>query len=320
VPPAMSSSLAMLLRALCLVAAVSGQAGKGTKWRCRNRKISCSKWAADNQCTANYPFMAEECPAACDLCTNAGLSPTPASFELDYVCNGKLMPFPSHLAEAAHTPDGCDFHCRDNMTSICAQEAARDGCKLQAEVMRKQCPETCGVCKALGMPTASAADYPKPFCDDAEEHKGACPGWAASGECVKNFGFMSAQCGRSCGLCGDTPPAAPAAGATTGGKKKGKKGKKGKKAAEAGAPGAAAAAGGGDGGAAPSGDSSLPSSLGSTGSGDGGSEPASAASGGDEGADPKAKGGGLMSGVKKAMGKVGDAFKGKKGDEPKAEL
>ena len=42
----------------------------------------------------------------------------------------------------------------------------------------------------------------------------------------------------------------------------------------------------------------------------------------DKAGKEKEKGGGFMSGVKKAMGKVGDAIKGKKGgkEEPKAEL
>ena len=79
-----------------------------------------------------------ECPAACNLCTNAGLAATPAAFELDYVCRGKLQPFPAQLQEAAHTPDGCDFHCRDNMT-VCVQEAARDACKASCRPSYTAC-------------------------------------------------------------------------------------------------------------------------------------------------------------------------------------
>ena len=76
-------------------------------------------------------LLSAECPAACDLCTNAGLVATPAPFELDYVCRGKLQPVPAQLEEAAHAPDGCGFKCRDNMTSVCAQEAGRDACKAR---------------------------------------------------------------------------------------------------------------------------------------------------------------------------------------------
>ena len=44
----------------CLVLAAGQAATRDTtQWRCRNRKLSCKRWAADNQCTANYPFMAE---------------------------------------------------------------------------------------------------------------------------------------------------------------------------------------------------------------------------------------------------------------------
>ena len=54
----MPKTVCVLLACLVLAA---GQAAKRdtTQWRCRNRKLSCKRWAADNQCTANYPFMAE---------------------------------------------------------------------------------------------------------------------------------------------------------------------------------------------------------------------------------------------------------------------
>ena len=39
-------------------------------------------------------------------------------------------------------------------------------------------------------------------CADLAEN---CAGWAASGECAKNPGFMLEQCKESCGLCGDDP-------------------------------------------------------------------------------------------------------------------
>ena len=46
-----------------------------------------------------------ECPAACDLCTNAGLAATPAPFELDYVCRGKLQPVPAEANSHRAMPD-----------------------------------------------------------------------------------------------------------------------------------------------------------------------------------------------------------------------
>ena len=54
----MPKTVCLLLACLVLAA---GQAATRdtTQWRCRNRKLSCKRWAADNQCTANYPFMAE---------------------------------------------------------------------------------------------------------------------------------------------------------------------------------------------------------------------------------------------------------------------
>ena len=366
----------------CLVSAAGQAATKDTtQWRCRNRKLSCKKWAADNQCTANYPFMAEgvaphprahgtrhtqrstardtsqrtgtaldrhslvpahatprhttnqpctvascmvltvvpcvvsaECPAACDLCTNAGLAATPAPFELDYVCRGKLQHVPARLEDASHAPDGCGFHCRDNMTSVCAREAARDACKTQPDVMRVQCPATCGVCKALGLRVSTEEEYCKPFCEDAEKQAAQCAGWAASGECIKNFPFMSQMCGRSCGLCGAVESAEEPAAAAAATKKKGKKGKK--KAAKPGA-------------AAPDAEAAQPAAEGEEpagrGSGSGGGDSGGGDSGGgDSGGGDAAKPGkrGFVGGMKAALGKVGDAFKGKKADETasKAEL
>ena len=236
-------------------------------------------------------MVSAECPAACNLCTNAGLAATPAPFELDYVCRGKLQPVPARLEDASHAPDGCGFHCRDNMTSVCVREAARDACKTQPEVMRVQCPATCGVCKALGLRVSTEEEYSKPFCEDGEKQAAQCAGWAASGECVKNFGFMSQMCGRSCGLCGAAETAEEPGAAVAATKKKGKKGKKKAAKPDAAAPEAEAA------------------------------QPAAEDdSGGDDGAKPGKRG--FVGGMKAAMGKVGDAFKGKKADKTasKAEL
>lgn len=50
---------ACLLLACLVLAAGQAATRDTTQWRCRNRKLSCKRWAADNQCTANYAFMAE---------------------------------------------------------------------------------------------------------------------------------------------------------------------------------------------------------------------------------------------------------------------
>ena len=248
-------------------------------------------------------LLSAECPAACDLCTNAGLVATPAPFELDYVCRGKLQPVPARLEDASHAPDGCGFHCRDNMTSVCVREAARDACKTQPEVMRVQCPATCGVCKALGLRVSTEEEYSKPFCEDGEKQAAQCAGWAASGECVKNFGFMSQMCGRSCGLCGAAETAEEPGAAAAATKKKGKKGKKKAAKPDAAAPEAEAAQSAAV--------DEEPAGRGSDG-GDSG--------GGDDAAKPGKRG--FVGGMKAALGKVGDAFKGKKADKTasKAEL
>ena len=53
---------ACLLLACLVLAAGQAATRDTTQWRCRNRKLSCKRWAADNQCTANYAFMAEGAP------------------------------------------------------------------------------------------------------------------------------------------------------------------------------------------------------------------------------------------------------------------
>jgi len=256
-----------------------------------------------------------ECPAACDLCTNAGLAATPAPFELDYVCRGKLQPVPAGLEDASHAPDGCGFHCRDNMTSVCAREAARDACKTQPELMRVQCPASCGVCKALGMRVSTEEEYGKPSCEDDEKQAAQCAGWAESGECVKNFPFMSQMCGRSCGLCGAAQAAEEPAAAGAPTKKKGKKSVK-KKAAkpDAAAPEAEAAQ--------PEAEDGEPAGRGSGGGGGGDGGGGGGGDGGDGGDDAKPGKRGFVGGMKAALGKVGDAFKGKKAEKTasKAEL
>jgi len=160
-------------------------------------------------------------------------------FQLDFVCKDTLALAPATLTTPYDEaiPDGCAFRCRDNMTDAICKGAATDGlCDTQAATMRFQCPESCGVCKALELPAkTTTATYPKHACrhedGDKYDYKERCSDWAANGECVKNFLFMSEACEASCGLCAVSggavrqkvadilsPPTAAKKG--TGGKKK----------------------------------------------------------------------------------------------------
>jgi len=120
------------------------------------------------------------------------------------VCNGKLAIPPSGLkGPGEDMPQGCSFHCRNNMTMACEQ-AGKEACKTNADVMRFQCPELCGVCSVLEMESDAVESYPKRACEgegDAELYKDNCADWASRGECIKNFGFMKNSCAKSCGLC-----------------------------------------------------------------------------------------------------------------------
>ena len=195
------------------------EAQRGSPFRCKDRDPMCADWAGRGECSHNHDFMAESCAVSCDLCSNAGLQPTPAVFQLDFVCKGQLATPPGTLKgnRDEMLPAGCAFECRDNMTS-CASAAAAGACDSQGSVMRFQCPASCGVCKALEL-RQPAPEYPKHLCrheeGDAPAHKESCKAWAANGECLKNFGFMRLSCEHSCGLCalaadGGAAPQTPA--------------------------------------------------------------------------------------------------------------
>ena len=139
---------------------------KGSASRCRNKELECDSWSKRGECEKNYDFMADRCPVACGYCANAGLLPTPAVFELEYACDGQLKERPqkwdlawrnegggevfSPEGTARMLPDGCAFRCRDRLPG-CAAAAAQGQCTSLPEVLRKQCPASCGVCAALNL-------------------------------------------------------------------------------------------------------------------------------------------------------------------------
>ena len=176
---------------LLLLSACAAQ--RGSKYRCRDKDPMCVEWKARGECTNNYAFMAESCASACGICENAGLAPTPAVFQLDFVCKDTLALAPATLTTPYDEaiPDGCAFPCRDNMTDAICKGAATDGlCDTQAATMRFQCPESCGVCKALELPaTTTTATYPKHACrhedGDKYDYKERCSDWAANGEVLR---------------------------------------------------------------------------------------------------------------------------------------
>lgn len=137
--------------------------------------------------SSQHDFMAESCPRACGFCANGGLLPTPAVFQLDFVCKNELAVAPQSLKRLRDEtmPDGCAFRCRDNMTVGCEAAAESGACEKHADVMRFQCPASCGVCKALDFPPTEET-YPKYACErdegDDPQHAGKCANWAKGGE------------------------------------------------------------------------------------------------------------------------------------------
>ena len=149
---------------------------KGSASRCRNKELECDSWLKRGECEKNYDFMADRCPVACGYCANAGLLPTPAVFELEYACDGQLKERPqkwdlawrnevggevfSPEGTARMLPDGCAFRCRDRLPG-CAAAAAQGQCTSLPEVLRKQCPASCGVCAALSLKERDGRDSPR---------------------------------------------------------------------------------------------------------------------------------------------------------------
>ena len=149
---------------------------KGSASRCRNKELECDSWSKRGECEKNYDFMADRCPVACGYCANAGLLPTPAVFELEYACDGQLKERPqkwdlawrnegggevfSPEGTARMLPDGCAFRCRDRLPG-CAAAAAQGQCTSLPEVLRKQCPASCGVCAALSLKEWDGRDSPR---------------------------------------------------------------------------------------------------------------------------------------------------------------
>lgn len=135
------------------------------------------------------------------MCENAKLKPTPAKYQMDFVCNGKLTLPPQMENPADGVPQGCGFYCRDKLPAeMCEGQAKLGACESHAKTMRFQCASTCGVCKGIGMASVPHDALPRPRCG-AKEEKVECRGWAEIGECVKNFDYMKSNCELACGFC-----------------------------------------------------------------------------------------------------------------------
>jgi hypothetical protein len=126
---------------------------------------------------------------------------------MDFVCNGHLAIDLAKTLKGSpgdNAPAACGFHCRDRLAiPMCVMQASKGGCDdvAYAKTMRYYCASTCGVCKALGVPSVSRESLPLPKCIVSEVEQEGCRDWASRGECIKNFEFMSIYCPVECGLC-----------------------------------------------------------------------------------------------------------------------
>jgi len=107
-----------------------------------------------------------------------------------YKCSGGTNPTPKP------TPTG---KCVDDNVS-CARWAQSGECKKNPGYMLKSCRKSCKQCTET-KPTPKPTPKPTGTCVDDNT---SCPGWAQSGECQKNPGYMLKSCRKSCNQCSTT--------------------------------------------------------------------------------------------------------------------
>ena len=86
---------------LALLASAAAQ--RGSPLRCRDKEPACPMWYARGECEGNYQYMSENAARAATVRT-PGL-PTPATFQLDFVCKGQLAKLPSNAKASQYTPE-----------------------------------------------------------------------------------------------------------------------------------------------------------------------------------------------------------------------
>merc|ERR1719181_535153 len=150
---------------------------------CVDHKFQCAQWAAAGACNDNARFMAEECPASCEICT-------PACVDLSGDCpgwarDGECHKNPSFLlfscakacgvcveganvdeADAEVGASGGPPPCIDHNTTQCHIWADSGECDANPLAVIPQCPSTCGVCSSACM-----------------DHDDRCRAWAHDGKC-----------------------------------------------------------------------------------------------------------------------------------------
>lgn len=104
---------------------------------------------------------------------------------------GGLMTGGSKLALGGAPGTGSPVLPCSDMSTRCAEWAAKGECGRNSLFMHKQCASSCGTCEAL-----AANGGAQPVAVDGQAER--CRSWAASGECKRNPRYMQEKCQDSC--------------------------------------------------------------------------------------------------------------------------
>lgn len=137
--------------------------------RCRDSNEECSTWAAAGECEANPGFMVANCLQSC------------------MTCDELVLRNRTRVEKRERRRGGS---CYDDSPD-CAERASAGACHNGSRAP-VECAWSCHVCGFTALATEAYE------CVDKHE---ACAGWAKSGECARNPGFMAGDCAKSCALC-----------------------------------------------------------------------------------------------------------------------
>jgi len=161
-----------------------------------NSLENCTYWRDQSLCSGGEwdEFMKINCAKTCDLCDVMPPIPTTA------------QPTTTKKDDGDETGDCKDTNSLENCTYWRDQSLCSGG--QWDEFMKINCAKTCDLCDVMPpIPTTAQPTTTKK--DDGDEtgncddNVHCCEDFAKSGFCTKYQSFMSVECKRSCGLCGD---------------------------------------------------------------------------------------------------------------------
>jgi len=168
---------------------------------CTDSAKHCQQYKGQGHCDEGselFPFMRDECPAACGFCGGEGSAPGSA-------------------------PNGGGGECSD-AAEHCQHYRGQGYCDEDSRsfgFMQDNCKATCGLCGAspVQAPVVGPGWAPSrgdgDACSDSDEE---CQYYKDEGYCVeggKYFGFMRNECAATCGFCGAGSGRGDGAGAGT---------------------------------------------------------------------------------------------------------